>query len=65
MNTYEILIVINICIAIGIVCGCLIYAVLKIADCVMAYKDWRKQKREIIELRKRWLEKQLKQEETK
>ena len=56
MSAYEILIVINICIALGIVGGCIVLATMKIADCIMSYKDWREQKREIIELRKRWLE---------
>ena len=65
MNAYEILIVINVCIALGIVGGCIVLATMKIADCIIAYKDWQKQKREIIELRKRWLERQLKKEEMK
>jgi len=55
MNAYE---VIAICILTIIACAGFTYG-------IMQYADWRKQKRELLELRKRWLEKQLKQEETK
>jgi len=55
MNIYE---VIAVCILTIIACAGLVYSMIQ-------YAEWRKQKRELFELRKRWLEKQLKQEETK